>query len=237
MIRLRWVITVFFVQASLAAAVSQERLSNLRVVVDSPYVEVSYTLEAEEPGLRFDITPSYLDTAGNKLPMRSVDGDVGKGVTAGRNRTFKWSFLRDLTAFGPEMRIALDKVVMPPTVDVWLPKKKYRCAGKITFPGIEDEIQRYELIDESRKVLATGNLEAGKNGYALKLPRSLPLSSVYRLRLWNRADLPAYTSSFRVHRRIPLIARWGAIGLAAGTTAFLLLKPSPDNELPPPYGL
>lgn len=216
---------------SLSFAQSEVRIK--AVNTEGAFTRIYYSLQGNEPGLPYKITPYYVDSLGDRHLIRWVSGDVGPGVEAGEDKVIVWESRRELEHYQGAMRIALEHAVMPQSVELQLPRKSYRRAGKVTVPWDRSLGPRYELLGSDQEVLSTGTWNETSRGYQLKLPRTLPLSQQYQIRIPNEKGLPAYSFPFTVQRRIPLAVQIGGVGLVVGTVLYLLLQDS-SEELPAP---
>lgn len=74
-----------------------QTITNIRATQDDKDIIVTYDLRADNNELKFT-TQLYLSTNGGTTysgPLRQVSGDVGPGITPGRNKRIRWQVLKE----------------------------------------------------------------------------------------------------------------------------------------------
>lgn len=85
-------------QFAVAHLASAQQVINVRAEVLNKTVVVWYDLTGGSSGEKFAVQISYSSDGGRNFsaPLRSVTGDVGDGVTAGRGKRITWDVLKDV---------------------------------------------------------------------------------------------------------------------------------------------
>lgn len=214
-------------------AQAQEAIENISIQTKDEYVQITYDLQAKEAGLLFNITPYYLDSLGERHPMRKVDGDTGHNIEKGKKQ-IQWYYHRELNNYQGDLKVELAYEVVAPKVAIPLDQQEYRRASKLVVSNQYAYGSHYEIVNTKRKKVAEGNLIHKGQAQSLKIPAKLALTDTYRLRVWTDAQAPPlYTSDFKVKRRIPWLLRAVGAGLILGAT-YYILQPNND-ELPLPF--
>ncbi|NOY36861.1 MAG: hypothetical protein GXO83_04735 [Chlorobi bacterium] len=74
---------------------TKARISNIDFNLVGNNIVITYDIDNYAPGEKFDVTIEIFTESGKKLDARSTAGDVGKNITAGKNKTVIWDFRND----------------------------------------------------------------------------------------------------------------------------------------------
>lgn len=99
----RALLTGLCVLGAVLAAVAQT-VSNVRVDVDTQRVKIQYDVAGLVGG---DSVFIRVEKPGGTLPARTVTGDVGRGVTAGLNKTIFWDYRPDGVEIEDSIRVTV----------------------------------------------------------------------------------------------------------------------------------
>jgi uncharacterized protein (TIGR02145 family) len=129
-----------------------QSISNVRAIQSGQKIEINYDINNAGAAQEFEVT-SYCSNNGGYswgLPLKKVEGDVGKGVSAGKNKKIVWYVLNERD------ELVGDNIVFKITAN---PTKGYGNA-EITATTMKDgrDAHEYKIILLGKNTWMTENL-------------------------------------------------------------------------------
>ncbi|MGM0505438.1 MAG: hypothetical protein ACQESQ_12500, partial [Bacteroidota bacterium] len=95
------IIVLTFFLISLNQHLKAQQIENFRIRKLNDKLNIFYDLTQEKTGQQFDIKVLCSDNGGTTfdIPLKTVSGDIGKGITGGKNNVIVWDVLADRKNF------------------------------------------------------------------------------------------------------------------------------------------
>jgi len=205
-------------------------------------VEFTYDLNGVVPGQTFEVR-ILIKVNGEEQELKQVSGEVGKNITAGKDKTITWYAKKELLEFKGDIKPMIKaNVVFTPLYKAEILGGKSLKRGKtyaITWTGgVKDQPVNVELIKGDRPVATLKN-NLPNNGKAnITISKNMSTGSNYRIRILNvlNPTNKSDTEKMRISRSFPIgVAVLGAAIVVGGVIYFLLSgedDPDPPDEEP-----
>ena len=140
-------ILALFLLATVTAMAVPPTVSNIRAVqrVGTKFVDVTYNLaDPDSASVTVQLEMSSDSGVSYDLPLRSVSGNIGSGVTPGTNRVITWNAGNDWNGnFSSKCRVRIwafdNSTPVPPTGMVYIPPGTFRM-GWVSASSIGGDV-------------------------------------------------------------------------------------------------
>ena len=214
-----------------------QKLSNVRASLDSTTVTILYNLESSIEGQLYNVE-LYSSHNDYSSPLLYVSGDVGKAIKPGIDKRIVWQ-TKELINFDGQLSFDVRAVLTfspfiiksPPQTASYKRGKNYTIewAG-----GIPDEKIKLELFQADAKVNDIVLLD-NKGNYQWIIPSKMKPSNKYQIKVSSNGqqENSRLSSSFKIRRRVPLLAKAIPVFLIGTGAYFILNQGSKTGEEDP----
>lgn len=215
-----------------------QEISKFSHQIEEGKIKIGYTLSGQSTD-RYEVT-LFSSVDNFETPLTLVEGDVGKDIVPGDEKTITWDARNELGEFKGNLSLKLKTRFIPFMVfDIELGETFRRGKSQdiswqpdSTLQNIKLELYQSDLKVQDIEVVKFGNI------YTWNLPKILNLGLNYKIKGLGENGRFAYSEPFMVKRKIPLLF-WILPAGAVITTVLILTSTDStegDNWIPEPIG-
>ena len=218
-----------------------QKLENLKAVVQGEKIIVSYDISQGYDGDKFDIS-LYASHNNFTSPLQRVNGDVGRGLTPGKEKKIEVDAKNEIGNYKGELsfEVRAEVIAAFALTNNISSAKRGKTVSLAWRGGAKSQDVKIELLKAGVAEGAVGTV-ANNGTYQWSLPSKQKTGTDYQLRLVNGKET-VMTGRFAIKHKVPtllkalpLVVVAAVVGLVGGSKPGT--GPAKDSNLPIPPDL
>ncbi len=196
-------------------------------------IEITYALGGQ-PSDRYEVR-LFSSFDGYKIPLKLVDGEIGKNIIPGEDKLVIWDAKTELSEYEGNLSLKL-KARLIPFMIFSINKGATFKRGKAYMvhwaAGSDAQQVKLELYQDHQKIADVAIAELG-NSYNWQLPKNIKPGKSYKIK-GSDEECFSFSELFTIKRKVPLIVWAVPAVVVGGVVAVLINRGNQPEPIPLP---